>query len=315
MRARDYSDPFDGMDDLDRRLRDLENASPLENASVTGGTVRLIRATLRVEAGGSIELVGTLDGEGRFNWAGPWKFDSGDGEIGGNVDLTGILRILGGGKIILGDITIDGATGDIRVGDMVIRSGQIRAGDVIITTSGGGVVQVGSLQINGASGGTIYSPSTVYIQGDGATAVRVVGRLVSSDLLVFGGITGQTLSISGAKTFRMVHPSKPDHWLRHGATESPVSGTEYTGRATIGDDGSAVVPLPDYFEALNKPDNRTVQLTPVGEPFPVGASEVADGMVIVYGQPGREVFWLVKAERRGGDFLIEEAISHEPTDE
>jgi hypothetical protein len=40
-----------------------------------------------------------------------------------------------------------------------------------------------------------------------------------------------------------------------------------------------------------------------------------DGKVTVYGEPGREVFWLVKAERYGGDFVLEEAIPPEPFSE
>lgn len=199
MRSRDYSDPFDGMDDLDRRLRDLENASPLENASVTGGTVRLIRATLRVEAGGSIELVGTLDGEGRFNWGGPWKFDSGDGEIGGNVDLTGILRILGGGKIVLGDIIIDGATGKIRVGNMTIDP-SIAGGAVTFQNGAQVFTDASTIQVYKGNGVVQVSDAEVKMQL-GGTAIR----LTSGHIFASGMATKSAATVPGGFVGAIVH--------------------------------------------------------------------------------------------------------------
>src|SRR5699024_5398564 len=84
------------------------------------------------------------------------------------------------------------------------------------------------------------------------------------------------------------------------ATDADKAVIEYHYRATIGDDGSATIDLPDYFEALTAPDSRGVQVTPVGRPFMVGAEEPADGQVVVYGEAGREVFVRVNA-RRGDD--------------
>lgn len=108
------------------------------------------------------------------------------------------------------------------------------------------------------------------------------------------------LSCGGTKPFIIDHPTKPDRSLVHVATESDKAIVEYHYRAAIGDDGSATIDLPDYFEALTAPDSRGVQVTPVGRPFMVGAEEPADGQVIVYGEPGRDVFVRVNA-RRGDD--------------
>jgi hypothetical protein len=103
----------------------------------------------------------------------------------------------------------------------------------------------------------------------------------------------------------MDHPVKPGHWIQHGSTESPTSGTEYWGKDTFDSSGECVVALPDYFEALNKPENRIVHMTPIGRPFPFGAEEIEDGKFIAYGEPGRRFTWSVKAERFGGDFEVE----------
>lgn len=290
--------------DLKRRIRELETGSPLQASSVTQGRVRFIGGLLRIDSGGRVEIVGTLqiDGTtkvtGTFRVDGPWTL-AGNGAISGNVTGTGTLTWNGPWNL----------NGPGNVTGVVNVSGDLNL-------SGSGRIRAGTVEINrfGPHGGQIVSSGTVlYLSAN--TSVIVGAEYLSTKKISATDISCFTLDTLGSKNFRMPHPTKPDHWLRHGATESPVSGTEYTGRATIGDDGSTVVTLPEYFEALNKPGNRTVQVTPVGEPFPAGAGDVTDGEVTVFGQPGREVFWLVKAERRGGDFLLEEAIPQEPTDE
>ena len=94
-------------------------------------------------------------------------------------------------------------------------------------------------------------------------------------------------------------------YLMHASTESPISGTEYTGTGTFATNGQCFVQLPDYFEALNKLTNRTVQITPIGTPFQVGSEEITAGSFTVYGTAGRKFFWLAKAERFNADFLVE----------
>lgn len=317
---------------LKQEMRALQTQSPLESSSVSGGRVRFIGGLLRVDSGGSVQIVGTLEIDGlttvtgTFNVNGPWNL-AGNGVISGNATGTGTLTwngpwTLNGAGAIAGNVTSTGTwtqngpwnfngNGNVQGDVSVTGGGRLLAGAVTITPSGGGKVQVSSLAIDGADGGTIRSGGTIYMVGGGGPSVRVVGTLTASDLLVLGDITAGTLDVVGSKNFRMPHPLKPGHWLRHGSTESPVSGTEYTGKSTIGLNGSVDVELPVYFETLNKAGNRTVQLTPVGEPFGVGADEVIDGKFTVHGAPGREVFWLVKAERFGGDFLLEEEIPQE----
>jgi hypothetical protein len=112
------------------------------------------------------------------------------------------------------------------------------------------------------------------------------------------------LQVEGVKNFLMDHPTRPGYKLVHGSTESPVSGTEYWGTATL-QSGSATVTLPDYFEALNKLENRAVFLTPLNDPQPLAVTPVIDGRFTVSGSGECDFYWLVKAERFGGDFEVE----------
>ncbi len=96
--------------------------------------------------------------------------------------------------------------------------------------------------------------------------------------------------------------------LVHGSLEGPETGVYYRGEARL-KQGRAVVTLPAYFEALARPEGRTVLLTPrlddPGDPVcAVAASAVKDGTFSIraYGAPDparceHGVYWEVKAER------------------
>lgn len=145
------------------------------------------------------------------------------------------------------------------------------------------------------------APTRHYMFTDGGTGLHVVGNI----------------SASGTKPFVIDHPLHEDKSLVHAATESDKAVLEYHYRATIGPDGSTTIDLPDYFEALVAPDSRGVQVTPAGRPFLVGAEEPTDGQVVVYGEPGREVFVRVNA-RRGddaGQFEVEIPRIQPPSEE
>ncbi|MBT2474248.1 hypothetical protein J7E68_06560, partial [Microbacterium sp. ISL-103] len=219
--------------------------------------------------------------------------------VRGNFGTTGSATITGS-TTISGDLDVTGETtlaADVTLNaDLTLGSGRILAGPLVIDRLG-------------PQAGRIAASAVLVLDAGNAIALR-------ADTVVSGVLVADGLDVDGPKNFRMAHPTKPGYWLRHGSTESPVSGTEYTGRVKLGADGSAVVTLPEYFEGLNKPEGRTVQLTPVGRPFAVGADDVVGGKFTVYGTAGREVFWLVKAERFGGDFALEELIpAEEPHEE
>lgn len=123
------------IDKIVRRIERLESGAFLESASVTAGRLRFIGGLLLLDSGARLEVVGTVDGEGQFRWVGPWEFDSPEGgTIAGDVDLAGDFDLTGkftsgnvrieGGRIYVGAgsnlIVIDGATGKVTVGGLVL---------------------------------------------------------------------------------------------------------------------------------------------------------------------------------------------------
>jgi len=114
---------------------------------------------------------------------------------------------------------------------------------------------------------------------------------------------GYTLHVNGSfaansKNFEINHPTKPGKKLVHACIEGPEVAVYYRGEGKlIG--GSAIIELPDYFEALTRKEGRTVQLTAKGtKPYLLSASEVKDGKFMVYGtEPDGEFYWEVKAVR------------------
>jgi len=288
--------------EFDRKGREARRAgkATIQNAAVGNAGIRVYDGGwIRIEGGGlavtgTQTVSGRLEGSGVFDWTGPLF-------LRGNTGITGILQVTGP-TTLAGNLNVTGLT--TLNADVTLNSD--------LTLGSSGQITAGTVRINrfGSYGGQIVSTGSVLYLGAGASVI-VGAEYLSTNKIEATDVRCFTLDVLGAKSFRMPHPTKPNRWLRHGSTESPVSGTEYTGRATFDASGEAVIELPEYFEALNKPEGRTVQLTPVGRPFPVGADGVTDSRFTAYGEPGREVFWLVKAERFGGDFLLEEEIPPE----
>ena len=96
------------------------------------------------------------------------------------------------------------------------------------------------------------------------------------------------------------HPLDPaNRTLSHSFVESPDMMNVYNGNAVLDADGTAVVELPDWFEALNR-DFR-YQLTCIGGFAPVYiAKEVAGNRFrIAGGTPGLKVSWQLTGIRHG----------------
>jgi hypothetical protein len=108
-----------------------------------------------------------------------------------------------------------------------------------------------------------------------------------------------TLS-KGSGTFKIDHPLDPENkYLYHSFVESPDMMNVYNGMVELGADGSAVVKLPAYFEALNS-DFR-YQLTAVGSRQPglyVDQEVAGNEFVISGGKPYGKVSWQVTGIRR-----------------
>ena len=117
---------------------------------------------------------------------------------------------------------------------------------------------------------------------------------------LFGGnvqINGNLTKSSGS--FKIDHPLDPaNKYLLHSFVESPDMKNIYDGTITLDERGEAVVPMPDYFSALNQ-DFR-YQLTAIGAPAPglYVAQKMADNHFrIAGGKPGMEVSWQVTGIR------------------
>jgi len=132
--------------------------------------------------------------------------------------------------------------------------------------------------------------------------------VVNHDLDVNGG-----LSVQGQKRFQIDHPLDPaNKYLNHFSVEGPESKNLYDGRATLDQNGDAIVELPAWFEALNI--SFRYQLTPLGKFAPLYiANEIRDNrFTIAGGDPGMEVYWQVTGIRndayvRAHPTLVEEA--------
>ena len=108
-----------------------------------------------------------------------------------------------------------------------------------------------------------------------------------------------TLS-KGSGTFKIDHPLDPENqYLYHSFVESPDMMNVYNGMIELGADGSAVVKLPAYFQALNR--EFRYQLTSVGsrQPGIFVDQEVANNeFVISGGKPYGKVSWQVTGIRK-----------------
>mgnify|MGYP003396867192 CR=1 FL=1 len=285
-----YDNPFA---DLFRRIAALEQAAPGGNTAVSRGRTRFVgNESILVQGSGKVEgwwivtgtqrVTGLLEGSGTLDWTGPTNL-RGAVQLIGNTNVTGTLGVTGATTL---------------------------AGAVTLNTSltvGTGHIQVGPIRIDkgGAYGGRIVSSGAALVLDAGGSVI------VEADYLVARAGSFTDLSASGTiaahiKTFLIPHPQMPDHVLRHGATESPVSGVEYWGEETLPESGVLTVTLPDYFEALTKQDNRAVLVTARG--FVADWGDITDGTFTVTGTPGGRFSWLVKAERTGADFVIEEPV-------
>ena len=131
----------------------------------------------------------------------------------------------------------------------------------------------------------------------GIYAAPTTGNTIAG---LFGGnvqINGNLTKSSGS--FKIDHPLDPaNKYLYHSFVESPDMKNIYDGTVTLDEKGEAVVPMPDYFSALNQ-DFR-YQLTAIGAPAPnlyVAQKMTDNHFKVAGGKPGMEVSWQVTGIR------------------
>jgi hypothetical protein len=141
-----------------------------------------------------------------------------------------------------------------------------------------------------------------YAQGSGENTA-IYGRASGGTTNYAGYFEGDvhiTGTLTGGKGESLIdHPLDPENkYLYHSFVESPEMMNVYNGNVVLGDNGEAVVRLPEYFDALNK-DFR-YQLTCIGGFAPVYVAEEITGnrFEIAGGQPGMKVSWQVTGIRK-----------------
>jgi hypothetical protein len=118
-------------------------------------------------------------------------------------------------------------------------------------------------------------------------------------------ITGELIGgkSSSSQTYMAIdHPTEQEKKvLTHAALYSPEMTTVYKGRVCL-QNGQAIIKLPSYFEALNHPENREINLTCVNGWSPLYLEgEIANNQFIVktteQGNQEQEFSWVVYAVR------------------
>jgi hypothetical protein len=133
-------------------------------------------------------------------------------------------------------------------------------------------------------------------------------------------VSGGAFTVAGgAKNFVVRDPLDDSKFLFHSCLEGPEHGVFYRGEVTT-EGGVAEVALPDYFEALNYPEDRSILLTQVFEDDDVelallAGSRIVDGKFRIRSSvPVTTVAWEVKAVRRIGTdrLLVRENVDDRP---
>ena len=202
---------------------------------------------------------------------------------------------------------VGGASSSVGAGNLAIYDHSANATRMVVTPDGkvgiGTISPIHRLDVV-ASGSEDaikgYSPSGTGVWAASASSYGIFGQSSSGYAGYFSGPVHITGNLSkGSGSFVIDHPLDPENkLLRHNFVESPENLLIYRGKAELNEKGEARVELPDYFKALTKEEEASIHLTPVGMPFLTGAEWNNDfSGIIIYGDPNRDVFWEVLADR------------------
>jgi hypothetical protein len=132
-------------------------------------------------------------------------------------------------------------------------------------------------------------------------AGRITDRIAYGLAATFSGhidVVGN-IHATGSKSFKIDHPLDPaNKYLYHYSIESDSRKNIYDGEVKLDSSGSAIVELPEWFEAVNT--NFRYQLTPIGAACPnlhVSKTVRKNRFEIAGGNKGIRVSWQITASR------------------
>jgi hypothetical protein len=154
--------------------------------------------------------------------------------------------------------------------------------------------------------GVTLCNNKMIIYSDGKVAIG--DPIVAPDAMHVLRINGR-IQKSGCD-FVITHPLDSNKELVHSSLEGPESGVYYRGESQL-TKGSAVIALPNYFEALTKKENRTALLTCIDGWSPLYVDgKIEDGKFVVktgqVGNTNQKFYWEVKAVRADVETLAVE---------
>ena len=234
---------------------------------------------------------------------------SGTSTNGTGVVATGITGLLGTGAGEDGvGVSASGNFGVYANGNAAGVYGVSANSTGVIGTSTNYIGVYGSGGSTGVTGVSSSGPGVV-AQSDTAWAMDAYGTSTATGVLA-GSASGWAAWFNGnvdvdgnlskaGGSFKIDHPLDPaNKYLYHSFVESPDMMNIYNGNVITDAQGDAVVPLPDWFETLNR-DFR-YQLTVIGQfAQAIVASEIADGRFsIKTDKPNVKVSWQVTGIRQ-----------------
>jgi len=175
---------------------------------------------------------------------------------------------------------------------------------------------ISPLRVNIQNSGTMYNSGPEGMLGiDSKIGYPILMNWFNGSGVLFGnGANVQVASISNsgvitgsAKNFAIPYPGDPNpenptRALWHSCLEGPEYAVFYRGEGMTGEDGAVRIELPEYFEDLTRPTDRTVQVTQIGnsddEFVMLMAGRVEQGSFKVRSSvPNTAFYWEVKAVR------------------
>ena len=198
--------------------------------------------------------------------------------------------------------------GDVTTTDLVSSGDGIIAGGLEVGFTGGTptadrvAVGDGAFYMDNPSGTPVLNwDGNDYIQFTRGTNILdfVISSATAMSLNSSGDLNVVGTLSKGGGSFKIDHPQDPlNKMLYHSFAESPDMLNIYTGTVTLDGAGNADVPLPSYFEALNK--DFTYQLTPIGQSASLYISQEVSGnqFSIAGGSASQKVSWQVTGIRQ-----------------